>query len=235
VADSSVVVVRKERYDYSVPKFKPQGKISLSWSPNLSYAIGLIAADGNLSPDGRHFYFVSSDQELVKNLKGALELKNKITRNARGGEKEKKYFVLQFGDSRFYKFLNQMGITAAKSKTIKRVDIPDKYFGHFIRGLFDGDGTFYTFWDTRWPNSFCYQTSFASASPDFLEWLKSRLTDIYSVRGFVCRGAGVYNLRYVKGDSLKLFLAMYPPYRNMLFLSRKYNKMNRALRFDGRM
>src|SRR3972149_398948 len=130
--------------------YQLQRKVSTIWSRNLAYAIGLITADGNLSGDGRHMGFVSSEKELVENLRKALALTNSIRRGARGGETEKKYFIVQFGDKVFYQFLNSLGLTSAKSKTIKRVDIPDEYFSDFLRGLFDGDGTFYTFWDKRW-------------------------------------------------------------------------------------
>ena len=41
-------------------------------SPDLSYIIGLITTDGNLSKDGRHFDFTSKDIEQVKNFKKIL-------------------------------------------------------------------------------------------------------------------------------------------------------------------
>ena len=49
-----------------------------TWSPELAYAIGLIATDGNLSKDGRHISFRSSDLEQIKNFQRCLQLSNKI-------------------------------------------------------------------------------------------------------------------------------------------------------------
>jgi len=210
---------------------KPLNKIKISWSPKFAYAIGLITSDGCLSSDRSHIIFKSIDKELVENIKIALLLKNKIGRSARGGEKIKKYFNIQFGDKVFYQFLNKIGLKSAKSKTIKKVKIPDKFFVDFLRGLFDGDGTFYSFWDKRWPNSFVFQISFASASLDFLKWLKFKLTTLYKVKGFICKGKGVFNLRYVKGDSKKLFSQMYYN-KDSLILLRKYVKIKNVLLED---
>ncbi|MBI2096594.1 MAG: LAGLIDADG family homing endonuclease [Candidatus Sungbacteria bacterium] len=204
---------------------------AIRWSQNTAYGIGLLTSDGNLSPDGRHFYFVSVDRELAENLKTAFQLKNKIVRRSRLRGGIEKYFVIQFGNVSLYRALNKIGITSTKSKTIKSVLIPRIYFSDFLRGLFDGDGTFYTFWDKRWPNSFGYQISFASASFPFINWLMEQLAVRYDVKGFVRRGDGVFNLRYVKRDSRKIFAVMYSP-RPRLFLKRKYNKIKTAFQKD---
>lgn len=208
-----------------------QRKVSTIWSSNLAYAVGLITSDGCLNKDGCHIFFTSKDFELVNNFKKALGLKNKIGKHHRGGETEKKYFYLQFGDKNFYSFLNQIGLTSAKSKTIKSVEIPDKYFADFLRGLFEGDGTFYSYRDKRWPNSFGFKMSWASASADFINWLKESLTSKYTVKGYLHKGVGVQNLEYVKGDSKKLYQIIYGKLPN-LYLTRKYLKVKNAVLKD---
>lgn len=209
----------------------PREKVKIQWSSDFAYAIGLLASDGYLSKDKRHIWFGSKDLELMRKFKKALGIKNKIGKHARGGEKEKRYFYVHFGDIIFYQFLNSLGITATKSKTITKVNVPEEFFSDFLRGLFDGDGTFYSFHDKRWPNSYGFKTSFASASLEFIEWLKIRLTQLYGVKGYIHKGKGVYNLEYVKGDSKKIFQAMY--YKNdLLFFSKKYNKVKNALEKD---
>lgn len=205
-------------------------KINIAWSGHFAYAIGLLTSDGNLSADKRHISFVSTDLQLVTNIKQALSLGNKIARRRRIGNK-KEYFAIQFGDKIFYHFLNTIGLWQAKSKSIQQVYIPNEYFSNFLRGLFDGDGTFYTFRDTRWPNSFGYQVSFASASFVFIQWLQKRLHALCAVKGFIRKGDGVFNLRYVKGDSRKLFSVMYAG-DDILFLERKYYKMKTAFQME---
>lgn len=220
------------------PSKLPQGgqlqrKVQIKWSPNFAYAIGLIASDGNLNSDGRHIAFVSKDIELAKKFKTALKINNKITRVGRGGETVKEYYGVSFGDKIFYKFLNTIGLTKRKSKTIEFVNIPEKFFRDFLRGLFDGDGTFYTFWDTRWPNSFGFKLSFASASKNFIEWLRTELSRLYGVTGCFHKGAGVINLEYTKGDTKKLFNTMYHKTK-LLFLNRKYRRIKTAFQKDER-
>lgn len=205
--------------------------IKLKWSSNFAYAIGLITSDGNLSSYRKYILFKSKDLELAEKFKKALNINNKIVMSVRGGEKIKNYCSVSFGDTRFYEFLNEIGLYPAKSKTIRMVKIPNNFFPDFLRGLFDGDGTFYTFWDRRWPNSFGYQISFASASPAFISWLQELLNKFYGVKGFVRLGDGVFNLRYVKGDTKKLYHAMYHK-NNLLFLNRKYFKIQEALKKD---
>jgi hypothetical protein len=208
-----------------------RNNISIEWSSNFAYAIGLITSDGSLSKNTAQINFGSKEIEMMTNFKEALGLSNKIGNHARGGEVEKKYFCLNFKSRNLYDYLLTIGLTPAKSKTIQSVDVPDSAFADFLRGLFDGDGTFYTFWDNRWPSSFVFKTSFASASLDFIRWLKIRLTQLYAVKGYIHKGAGVFNLEYAKGDSRKLFNSMYYG-KEILFLERKYDKMKTALTYD---
>lgn len=213
-------------------KYLAQNKVNIKWSPDFAYAIGLLASDGYLSKDGRHIGIKSKDLEMVNNFRKALGIKNKIGRGVRGYETVKKYFYVQFGDIIFYRFLNGIGLTVAKSRTIRKVNVPYNFFGDFLRGLFDGDGTFYSSWDRRWPNSFVFQIAFCSASFDFILWLKDSLAKFYGVKGFIREGSRVYNLRYVKGDTRKLFSKMYHK-NKALFLSRKYIKIKNALKKDA--
>jgi hypothetical protein len=161
----------------------------------------------------------------------SLGIHNKVFRHARGGETLKRYYGLTFGDIYFYKFLTRIGLTPAKSKTLQAVEIPKRFFADFLRGLFDGDGSFYTYWDRRWKRSFVFQMTFCSASKSFIHWLQNKLNELYDVKGVLRRGDGDYVIRYVKGDSIRLYNHMYRPPTD-LFLSRKYNKIRSAIEFD---
>ena len=137
---------------------KPLSKIKIHWSPKFAYAVGLITTDGSLSKNGRHINFTSKDKQLVNLFTQALNIKNKIGMKGNGSSKEKKYFVVQFGDVNFYRFLQSIGLTPKKSRTMGAINIPDEYFFDFLRGHFDGDGTFYSYWDPRWRSSFMFYT-----------------------------------------------------------------------------
>ena len=120
---------------------KPRGLVKIKWSANFAYAIGLLVSDGNLSPDGRHIVFVSKDLELVSLYQKALSIDIHIGKKSNGSNNEKLYYVVQYSDTLFYKFLLEIGLMPNKSKIIKKVLVPDNYFFDFLGGEFDGDGS----------------------------------------------------------------------------------------------
>src|SRR3972149_3362535 len=42
------------------------------WAPELAYAVGLLAPDGNLSGDGRHLSLTSKDRDLLETFRTCL-------------------------------------------------------------------------------------------------------------------------------------------------------------------
>lgn len=209
---------------------KPKGKVKIKWSPEFAYAIGLLVTDGNLSPDQRHINFTSKDYELVELFKKALGLENKIGRKARGYSKDKKYFVLQFGDVQFYSYLLKIGLTPNKSKTIGEVNIPNKYFFDFLRGHLDGDGTFHSYFDPRWRSSYMFYTIFMSASKKHIDWLRGKINTKANISGHITKSKNnsVYQLKFAKAESLKLLPKLYYNPR-VACLSRKRRKIEKAL------
>src|ERR1035437_4143544 len=101
-----------------------KNKVKLIWNDNFAYAIGVIATDGNLSPDLHHLCITSKDYEMVLNCRKCLKIDSKIGKKARGSEKEKRYCILQFSDVSFFEFLLKIGLTPRKSKTIAELKIP---------------------------------------------------------------------------------------------------------------
>ena len=208
---------------------KPKRTQKIKWSPGLAYAVGLITADGSLSIDGRHIDFTSKDIALLKTFKKCLGLRNKIGRKSSGKSLEKKYYRVQFGDVIFYRWLNKIGLTPRKSKIIGKLKIPNKYFFDFLRGNFDGDGYFYSYWDKRWRSSFMFYTTFSSGSQTFIEWLRERIKTLLEIKGYIVqnREGNFWQLRYAKRESRKLLSKLY--YSNKIpLLKRKYLKIKRA-------
>lgn len=209
---------------------KPLYQVSTVWSSKLAYVIGLILTDGNLSPDGRHISFTSKDRELINHFVNILKLHCKIYKKSSGSVKEKKYYVAQFGDVNFYRFLLSIGLMPRKTKVVDKLDIPKKYFFDFLRGHFDGDGSFYSYWDPRWPNSYMFYLSFASASLKHLHWLQSRLEEYGHVSGHIThsRVAGCYQLKFAKRECALLISKVYYN-KQVPCLKRKRLKIKEAL------
>lgn len=210
---------------------RPKNATTTKWSHNLAYAIGLLATDGNMSSDGRHIIFTSKDKKLIDSFKNCLKLNNKIGKKSSGSVKEKKYFIVQFGDVNFYRWCRSIGITPHKSKTIAAIKIPDKYFFDFLRGCFDGDGTSYAYWDKRWHSSYMFYLAICSASPAFIKWLQKKIEKLAKASGHISMSKGIYQLRFAKRETIILFDKMY--YKNNLpYLKRKYDKVKDFLKIN---
>lgn len=211
---------------------KPRGKVEIKWSPKFAYAIGLLATDGNISRDGRRIDFSSKDKEQIKNFLRGLNIKVKI------GEKRKinsRCLRVQFGDILFCKFLTEIGLTSKKSKTIGTVKVPDIYFFDFLRGLFDGDGTFYSYWDSRWKSSFMFYVVFISASKKHIDWIREELHRRIGVTGHITKSPknSCYQLKYAKREGLVIIKKMYKKNKNNISLKRKRLKIEKALSIMG--
>ncbi len=207
---------------------KPKGKVQIKWSPDFAYAIGLLASDGNLSKNGRHITLTSKDKEQLSNYQHCLGIDGAmgITKSGAGLS----YVRVQFGDVLFYKFLQNIGFTPAKSKTIGALKIPKKYFFDFLRGSFDGDGSFYSYFDPRWKSSHMFYTVFISASPAHIEWLRTVIFEKLGVLGHISADGRkrTLQLKYAKRDSWKILKSMYYS-DTVVCLSRKRLKIDKAL------
>jgi aromatic ring-cleaving dioxygenase len=211
----------------------PQGKVKIEWSPGFAYAVGLIATDGCMSCDGRHIVLVSKDLEMIENFRNCLNLDNKIGDHVSGMGTSA--FRVQFGDVVFYDFLLHIGLSPKKSKTLKSIAIPDKYFFDFLRGCLDGDGTFYSYWDPRWASSFMFYTVFISASKSHIEWLRYEILRRLGICGHltISGKSPMYEIKYAKSDSLQLLPKLYYN-REVVCLSRKRLKIEKALNVEGK-
>ena len=120
------------------------------------------------------------------------------------------------------------------SKTLEEIDIPDEYFFDFLRGHFDGDGTFYSYWDLRWKSSFMFYTEFISASKRHIDWLRGEIRKKVRINGHITSGGRngmTYQLKYAKKESLEIIKKMYYNPK-AICLSRKRAKITKALGLD---
>lgn len=206
---------------------KPKCRIKTEWTPELAYAIGLITTDGNLSKDGRHMELTSKDLGQLKNFQRCLGIKVKVGYKT-SGYTGQRCTRIQFGDINFYRFLISIGLMPAKTKIMGRIKIPNKYFFDFLRGHFDGDGTFYSYFDPRWRSSYMFYTVFLSASKNHITWLRETIYSLSRIRGHINYHRGVYQLKYAKAESLIIIAKMY--YNpNVICLRRKKSKVHKSL------
>jgi len=210
---------------------KPKQIIDMTWRPNLAYAIGLLATDGCLANDNLLVDLTSKDREQLENFSKCVGVKFAI------GDKisstDKKCLRIQFKNRIFYDFLLSIGLTPKKSLTMGQLAVPKEYFFDFLRGCFDGDGCFYSYWDPRWRSSHMFYVEFVSASEKHIAWLRLELKKRIGVVGHVTRdGRGLTaQLKYAKKEALEVIKKMY--YNpHVVCLSRKKDKIKKALAIE---
>jgi hypothetical protein len=210
----------------------PQGKVKIEWTAEFAYAIGLLVTDGCLSSDGRHVDLTSKDKEQLVNFMRCLKIKNRI--GEKFGYNGSLAWRVQFSDVNFYNFLFEIGFLPRKSKVLTSIAVPDEYFFDFLRGHFDGDGTFYSYWDPRWRSSFMFYTVFMSASEKHIIWIREEVFRRVGIMGHVTKTGKtpMYEIKYAKADSLKLLPYLYYN-EQVVCLSRKRDKISTALAIGG--
>jgi hypothetical protein len=201
-----------------IPRNRTMSAPRDGWSANLAWAIGVIATDGNLSPDGRHLVVRSKDRDMLETLRRCLGLTNRITvtSNGRGG----RINTLQWSDRAFYLWLLEIGLTPAKSLTLQPLAIPDEYFADFFRGCIDGDGSVLVYLDryhAKKNEHYVYErlyVSIVSASFRFVEWLQSTIFRLTALTGSIEQRRRqsyhpIWKLRYAKAASIRLLAWLY--------------------------
>ncbi len=111
-------------------------------SADLAYWLGYIYGDGSIyySKIGNPLITLySNDYEIMQNYITFLDLpKNRIRNIKRYSNME--YYV-KFRSRQIADILNRFGIVKNKTKNIfKKEFLPDFYFSHYVRGLFESDG-----------------------------------------------------------------------------------------------
>lgn len=196
----------------------------------MAYSVGLMASDGCLSSDGRHLDLTSNDFDQLENFAKAVGRRLKITN--KNNSSPNPAYRIQFSDVAYYDFLLGVGLTPAKSKTIGKLAVPKKYYSHFLRGVFDGDGSLYGYYDPRWKKSYMYYTSFTSASVKFLQYLSEMNQKYLGTSSVQVRSTTrAFRITYAKKDSYKLYCQLYRC--SSLFLRRKREKFENFLEING--
>ena len=138
------VVFQKIRYNENFFK---------EWSSEMAYVLGLIYTDGNLhirkAKSGYELgtlSFAQKEKELVEKFLKLMDCDATIRFRERrefetttAGE----LYYFSIGNNDIANDLQRVGVTANKSLDMKFPNVHDKYFRHFVRGLFDGDGSVY--------------------------------------------------------------------------------------------
>jgi intein-encoded DNA endonuclease-like protein len=131
----------KERRHVNESFFEPS-----NWSPGMAWVLGLLFADGNLKKNKPEFRLNQHNQEGLQKVLNLMRSSHTISYKEKKSYKgviSGKIYSFSIYNKKLYNDLLNLGLTPSKSTEMKFPDIPSKYMNHFIRGLYDGDGSFY--------------------------------------------------------------------------------------------
>jgi hypothetical protein len=113
-------------------------------SNEKAYWLGFISADGSLSKNGYKLSFGVKDSDILEKFKRAISSGSPVSDfNVYDERTDKTYnrYSLQICSKEFCQYIRNHGVDENKSKVFKFPKIDEKYYSHFIRGLYDGDGS----------------------------------------------------------------------------------------------
>lgn len=194
-------------------------KFFSDWSSEMAYVLGYIYADGYVHRDVAKLRIASSDLDILKKIRNALEYNGSILH---GKNKNGTWYELNIRRLPLYNDLRKLGIYPNKSLTMRFPDVPSKYLPDFIRGYFDGDGSVHEVKRKRITPGL--EVDFATGSKSFAESLLKILQDnVHKSFKLYNKRKNYYCIRGWNMASEALYKYMY---NGKIHMSRKYDKFS---------
>lgn len=138
-----------------------------------AYMLGLILTDGCVSEQegkGRRLTIVNTDLQLMEQIQPLVCPNRKIYKQVKVKEHHAQAYALVNTNEDTLNLLNEWGIKDRKTLTIRIPRFKMEMCRHFIRGVFDGDGSIFKNGDYK-------HISFTTGSPKFADDLITMLED----------------------------------------------------------
>lgn len=206
-----------------------------TWSPEMTYVLGFIGADGNICHSGRAhtLHIACDDKDIIEKIKLILNYEGPIHQKLRDNGKIS--YSLRICDQIIFADLERLGITERKSLTFTPPKIPKSLIRHFMRGYFDGDCSV-------WLRNVSYKSrlvvDFYTASKPMSEFLYQQLKNVLkdSLKGKILvtlknQKNPYYRINLGHKSSSKIFNYMYKDVN--LFMERKYKKFIEGLNYGN--
>ena len=112
---------------------------------NKAYWLGFIASDGYVGEKKGEkvlrLFLSSKDRKHLEKFKKEIKYEGPIYDGIIRKSRNYFYSILQICSYQMVQNLIIYGIVSNKTKILRRPNIDKKYYNHWIRGLFDGDGS----------------------------------------------------------------------------------------------
>lgn len=222
--------IKKKANKMNLKRTRSNGNVKFfdTWTSDMSYVLGFIAADGCITENPFELSIELSEKDIehVKRIRDLLAPENSIfVKNKQVNNKQHRSVGFSTASDYMCKRLIQLGITPRKSLTLEFPEIPYKYLNNFILGYFDGDGSIFYNKRGSWAINFVGTELFLRSINDIFNKELNISKKIYS------RG-NIFRLTYHLYDSIKIGKWMYK--ESNLYLYRKAYLFNR-LEKNGRI
>jgi hypothetical protein len=206
-----------------------------TWSPEMTYALGFIGADGNICHSGRAhaLHIACDDKDIIEKIKLILSYEGPIYQKPRDNGKIS--YSLRICDQTIFADLEKLGVTERKSLTFTPPKIPKSLIRHFIRGYFDGDCSV-SLRSSRYKSRLV--VDFYTASKPMSEFLYQQLKKVLkdSLKGKILvilrnQKNPYYRINLGHKSSSKIFNYMYKDVN--LFMERKHKKFIEGLNYGN--
>ncbi len=133
-------------------------------TPEMAYVLSFIYSDGNIANALNYFSISQKEPEILYKINELMSSEHPVVKR-----KNQELYTITIGNRAMIRDLLDLGLTPNKSLDIKFPVLPENLNPHFIRGLFDGDGSIHF--------SKTWRVNFVSGSRGFLEVLENLLYD----------------------------------------------------------
>lgn len=190
------------------------------WSPEMAWVLGLLFTDGYIqeySTSKRRCILSSIDLDMLESVREIVKTTNMPYKS------QWQLYNLAVANSRDCLDLIALGCTRRKSHTMLFPNIPDKHLSHFIRGVWDGDGTIHIRRRKSYPEQVI---GYVSGSNAFVEVLRDEIaenTGVYAnIKTRQLQYSPYYVISYYQRNAIKILNWLYSDSTPNTRLARKY-------------
>lgn len=190
-------------------------------SSDKAYWLGWIISDGAITNQPHKSKYQleltiqTKDEEILHLLEKDLKVKNKVY-NICG------YSRFSLGCKKIINDLEKLGISQNKTFTVKIPNIDKKYYSALLRGLFDGDGGFTSYF--RKNGQYCQELSFCG-NKSVVEWIANTMFNAIPelTKNKITKERSIYRIRWNGRKDIKLIQKYLYQNHNNHYLKRKHN------------
>ena len=202
-------------------------------SEDKAYWLGFIAADGCLRNTGmnkRQLVIKLSNRDInhIEKFRKSIDSNHKIYTSEsvvvtkKGNISKSIFSIIRISGLNLYNQLVDKGVTSRKTHTLDKPNIPEEYYRHYIRGLFDGDG--HCEITERKNGRLLIRYSIATVAPKMIEFL----FEVFDEIGIESARMNQINLRINRiEDNIKFYDYLYDD--ATIYLQRKKDSADKFM------